>query len=121
VTRNPAVEIASPVELQQLPTQHYKPPRSSSFEPKVKLAAVWAPARVLAAPQPVAEPTPTAATPVNDRELLPGKTVTVIPVTSGPSTGTDRTEELPADRGRTMVAHGGGGTSLRGITLTHSR
>lgn len=113
----PGVQIASPVEMQQVrtsPTVHHSQwatrlvpaPRSTRLEPKLQLAAFSTPAPVPAVPQPVAQP----STPANDRELLPGKTVTVIPVSSGPSTGTDKTDGLPADRGRTMIAHGGGGT-----------
>jgi hypothetical protein len=118
VPQAPEVDIASPVEIQRVRIQHRTVRRSIPLEPKVRLAAVWAPratlgagsAPVLAAPQPIAQPTNTAATPANDRELLPGKTVTVIPVSSGPSAGTDKTDELPAAEGRTMVARGGGGT-----------
>jgi hypothetical protein len=116
VPQAPEVDIASPVEIQRPRMQRRTAPRSIPLEPKVRLAAVWAPRPALGAgsapvlaPQPVAQPASTAATPANDRELLPGKTVTVIPVSSGPSAGTDKTDEAPADRGRTMVAHGGGG------------
>jgi hypothetical protein len=126
VTQTPEIEIASPVELQRLRIQHRTlrhsqwaarvapARRSSPLEPKLVLAAVAAPAPVLAAPEPVAQPASMAATPDNGRELLPGKTVTVIPASSGPSAGSDGTDELPAVRGRTMVAHGGGTCRGRG-------
>lgn len=110
VPQTSAVEIASPVEIQRVRIQHRTARRSIPLEPKVRLAAVWSPTSVSAAPQPIAQPANTEATPANDRELLPGKTITVIPVSSGPSAGTDKTDELPAARGRTMVARGGGGT-----------
>jgi hypothetical protein len=118
VPQAPEVEIASPVEIQRLQIQHRTARLSIPHEAKVRLAAVWAPvaalgagsAPVTAAPQPIAQPASTAATPANDRELLPGKTVTVIPVSSGPSTGVDKTDELPAAEGRTRVARGGGAT-----------
>lgn len=118
VPQAPAVEIASPVEIQRLRMQHRTARRSIPREPKVVLAAMAAPlaalgagsAPILAVPQRVAQPTNTPATPANDRELLPGKTVTVIPVSSGPSTGVDKADELPEARGRTMVVRGGGGT-----------
>ena len=124
VTQTPAVEIASPVELQQVRIQRRtarQAPRSSR-EPKIILAAVAAPlsalgpgsAPALAVPEPAVQPASTASTPANDRELLPGKTVTVIPASSTPSTGSDGTDELPATRGRTKVAHGGGGCRGRG-------
>ena len=109
--QTPAVEIASPVETQQLRVQH-RTVRHSQLA--VRLAAVTLPAPVLAIPEPVAQPVSTPATPTNDRELLPGKTITVIPASSTPSTGSDGTDELPATRGRTKVAHGGGGCRGRG-------
>jgi hypothetical protein len=119
VPQTPAVEIASPVETHQLRVQRQTvhPAFSSRLlEPKVSFASVTvplaalgaSPAPVLAVPEPVVQPA-TAAASANDRELLPGKTVTVIPVTNTPSTGSDGTDELPETRGRTMVAHGGGG------------
>ena len=117
VPRTPAVDIASPVETHQLRVQHrtVRPAFSSrSLEPKVSLASVTVSAPVLATPEPVAQPVSTAATSANDRELLPGKTVTVIPASSPPSTGSDGTDALPATQGRTMVAHGGGGCRGRG-------
>ncbi len=115
VTQNPQVAVASALETRQLRTPHRTVHHSQlAAQLAAQLAPVTAAAPVLAAPQPVAEPVPTPAIPINDRELPPGKTVTVIPVSSGPSTGTDKTDELPADRGRTMIAHGGGGTCRGG-------
>jgi hypothetical protein len=116
VTPTAQVEIASPLELQQVRIHRRtirQAPRSSR-EPKIILAPVAAPAPVLAVPEPVAQPASTAATPANDRELLPGKTVTVIPASSGPSAGSDRADELPPAEGRTMVARGGGTCRGRG-------
>ena len=112
VTQTAHVEIASPVETRQLRIQHrtVRPSqlaarpaparRSRPLQPKVVLAAVTAPLA--------------ASTSANDRELLPGKTVTVIPASSGPSTGSDRAGELPPAEGRTMVARGGGTCRGRG-------
>lgn len=125
VPQTPAVEIASPVETHELRVQHQTvhPAFSSRpLEPKVSFASVTVPvaalgagsAPVLAVPEPVAQPASTAAASANDRELLPGKTVTVIPVSNTPTTGSDGTDELPATQGRTMVAHGGGGCRGRG-------
>ena len=110
VTQTPEVKIASPVEMQQ-PKRAARParaPRSSPREPKVVLAAVTAPTPILAVPEPVTQPTSTAPTPANDRELLPGKTITLIPASSGPTAGPDRTDDFPAARGRTMGGRGGG-------------
>jgi hypothetical protein len=117
VPQTPAVEIASPVETHQLRVQHrtVRPAFSSrTVEPKVSLASATVSAPVLAIPEAVAQPAVTAATSANDRELLPGKTVTVIPASSIPSTGSDGADEFPDTRGRTMVAHGGGGCRGRG-------
>lgn len=119
VTQTAYVEIASPVETQQV---RRAPARRSSREPKVRLADFTAPlaalgagsAPVLAAPEPVTQPASTASTSDNGRELLPGKTVTLIPASSGPSTGSDRTDDLPAARGRPMVSGGGGKCGGRG-------
>jgi hypothetical protein len=115
VTHTAQVEIASPVETQQ-PQREARPAparRFSRLAPKVVLAAVAAPAPAVAAPEPVAQPA-SAWTPANDRELLPGKTVTVIPASGGPSPGPDEAEELPPAPGRTMVGRGGGTCRGRG-------
>jgi len=131
VTQSPGVAVASAVEMQQLRVEHRtrRPSQPAvrpaatrpSRDPKVRLAAVAAPlasvgtgSPVLAAPEPTAEPTSTAPTPDNGRELLPGKTVTLIPASSGPSTGSDTADEFPPTRGRTMVARGGGTCRGRG-------
>jgi len=115
VTQTAGVEIASRVEMQQPRIQRRtarQAPRSSR-EPKIILAAAMA-APVLAVPEPVAQPASTAAIPANDRELLPGKTITVVPASSGPSTGSDTADEPPPTRDRTMVARGGGTCRGRG-------
>jgi hypothetical protein len=126
VTQTAYVETASPVETHQLRIQHRavrpsKPAarRSRPLAPKGVLAAMTAHAPILDA-EPVAQPVSTSPTPEegassnNDRELLPGKTVTVIPASSGPSTGSDTADELPPERGRTMVVRGGGTCRGRG-------
>jgi hypothetical protein len=102
VTQTATVEIASPVEMQQLRIQH------RSMRP-----SQWA-TRLASTRRSVAQPATTSSTPNNDRELLPGKTVTVIPASSGPSAGSDRTDELPPARGRTLVTGGGGTCRGRG-------
>lgn len=122
-----AMEIASTVELQQLRAQHrtVRPSRqtarsasarsSSRTEPKIILASVAAPAPALAAAAPVAQPASTAADSPNDRELLPGKTVTVIPASSGPSTGAEGNDEFPTARvGGGGSGMGGGGSGMGG-------
>jgi hypothetical protein len=111
VTQGSQVEFASPLETRQLRT-----PRGIVHHSQlaVRLASVPTRAPVLAVPQPVVQPAPAPETPLNDRELLPGKTVTVIPVSIGPSAGTDKTDGLPEERGHTVIAHGGGGTCRGG-------
>jgi len=115
VTQTSELMVASPVETQQPQRAARLAParRSRRLEPKVLLTEVAAPAPVLAAAEPVAQPASTAATPDNGRELLPGKTVTLIPASSGPSTGSDEAEEFPP-QGRTMVVGGGGRCRGRG-------
>jgi hypothetical protein len=118
VTPTAQVEIASPVETQQLRIQR-RTARHSQLA--ARLAAVAAPvaalgaaAPVLAAAEPVVEPAATEVTPANDRELLPGKTVTVIPASSGSPAGSDEVDEPPRDQGRPMVVRGGGTCRGRG-------
>ncbi|HEV8176586.1 MAG TPA: hypothetical protein VGP44_02745, partial [Gemmatimonadales bacterium] len=100
----PEQNIASVVETQQ-PRIHRRAPRPS------KAAARPAPAPLYTPPDlkvQFAAVTTSSSAPANDRELLPGKTVTLIPASTGPSAGPDDTAEIPTVRGRTMVGHGGG-------------
>ena len=120
------VAVASPVELQNLRTLYRtarpsRTSRRSSAQHPSSVVAKPAPAAAAAAPavvlasHPVAQPASAVSEPVNDRELPPGKTVTVIPASSGPSTGSDWTDELPtAKGGGTMVIGGGGRCPRRG-------
>jgi hypothetical protein len=55
-----------------------------------------------------------AAQPVGDRELPPGKTVTVIPTSSGPSVAAEPGDEFPSIRTGTLGGHGGGRCPPRG-------
>ena len=110
------VDVASPVELRQIRTRnqtlrasHRSSRRSSLIEP-ISVPTALPAASLLATPaaHPGAQPVSTPAEPVNDRELLPGKTVTVIPVSSGPSTAPEWTDERSESRGGTMVTGRGG-------------
>jgi hypothetical protein len=113
----PAVEIASPVELSRaLP----EPPRAR--RPKISPKPVPAPtpdrppeaspdaeaavpASTLAEPAPVDDATAGAG-----RELAPGKTVTVIPASSGPSSSSPEDPSwAPEGPGRSVIIGGGGG------------
>jgi hypothetical protein len=112
------VEVASAVELQNIQSHRHTPrasrriSRLASTPLSSPIQATPAPAAVAAAPAlalPVARPVSTVSDPVSDRELPPGKTVTVIPASSGPSTEPGWTDEAPRARGGTMVVGGGGG------------
>jgi hypothetical protein len=115
------VAFASPVELGRLrplhqtslpaarvtrsaPARRHKP-----HAPKVMTAVLSATAApTLAVPRPVTEPAQAAPEAIDDRELLPGKTVTVIPASSGPSTTPEAPGDLPAIRGTGGSGMGGG-------------
>jgi hypothetical protein len=125
VAQAPAVEIASPVELQQLRSYRSNThrsvraarplpaKRSQAVRPELSTASLAAtPATVLAVPA-VYHPVP-AADSHNDRELAPGKTVTVIPASSGPSTTADWPDEAARARGEATVGVHGGGTCRGG-------
>lgn len=128
VTQTAEVKIASPVEMQQLRVRQATARRSpSAARPvsatrshrtlKPSAAAVAAPLATLAAgsaPIPAAEPAGTALTSDNPRELLPGKTVTMIPASTGPSPGSGTADEAPPERGGIMVVRGGGTCRGRG-------
>src|SRR3954466_3742887 len=90
VTGTTGVEVASPLETRQvrsLPRAvHLSKPAARSSQaslatPKLKLADVWAPGPLAAAPSPIVQPATAVASSENSRELLPGKTVTLVPAT----------------------------------------
>jgi hypothetical protein len=125
VTQTAQVEIASPVEIERLriqrraarPSQWVARPASawrSSRQPKIIFAAVAASTPTPAVPVPVAQPASKASTSDNSRELLPGKTVTVIPASTGASAGSDTAGEPPPAKGRAKGARGGGTCRGRG-------
>jgi hypothetical protein len=88
-------EIASPVELGQLRAQPQTARRSRSIHRAAAAArAAPAPAPVLRTTDAVAQPASIAEA-INDRELPPGKTITIIPVSSGPSGAAEPTDEIP--------------------------
>jgi hypothetical protein len=105
----PAIEVASPVELSRALPQ----PRSTR-RPRISPKPAPAPA-----PDPVPEAAPAAPAPVADstvavadvgdgRELPPGRTVTVIPASSGPSFPPEEPSWAPAGPGRSTFIGGGG-------------
>jgi hypothetical protein len=116
----PAIEVASPVELSRALPQ----PRSTRrprISPKPAPAPApdpvpeASPAAEAAVPAPTmemvrAEPAPEEdATAGAGRELAPGKTVTVIPASSGPSYSPEEPSWGPPGPGRSVIIGGGGG------------
>jgi len=113
------VKAASPVEVERAPiatrTVHLsrRAPRPTRIA-KSPLADIAAPSPVLPVPQPAQQPVAATTIPANDRELLPGKTITLIPASSGSTAGPDETDMPPTVRGGAMVTRGGGRCGGRG-------
>ena len=118
----PAVEVASPVELSR-PSPEPRPARGSRISrkpvpapapepvPEVTPAAESAvPVLTVAVAEVIAEPAPVEDGVVGaGRELAPGKTVTIIPASSGPSlTPGEDDSWAPAARARGIMVGGGG-------------
>jgi hypothetical protein len=107
------VEIASPLELGRPEVRPVARParrsarRSKPAAPRIEPVATIPdePVAVRAVPA-IFVPSSSPSIPASDRELPPGKTVTIIPASSGPSPNTD-VADGPAPGGHTMV-HGGG-------------
>ena len=104
--RAPELETASAIELQQPLAKPQAARRSSgSSRPaqasrvKSGRARAVAAAPVTAAVAKPSQPTPDTHVP-SDRELLPGKTITVIPASSGPTTAAEPVDELPMPKAR---------------------
>jgi pyruvate dehydrogenase E2 component (dihydrolipoamide acetyltransferase) len=110
----PAVEVASPVELSRVAPEP-KPAQRARVAPKPAPAP---------APDPVPEAAPAAQAPVPDstvavadvgdgRELAPGKTVTIIPASSGPSFSPEDPSWAPAGPVRSIGGGEGRGGRCR--------
>ncbi len=118
----PEVEIVSPVELRQRPAHQTIRPARSPRRPAAPRPAAPRPAsaesgrtlEIAARPALMVTPPITAAEPANDRELLPGKTITLIPASSGPSAEPSWNGETPTVRGGAFVVRGGGRCPRRG-------
>ena len=120
----PVVEVASAVELSR-PEPPSPPVRAARPRARPKPAPEPAPAPApVPDPAPVPEP-PTAPVIVpveapepeaqagGGRELAPGKTVTIVPVSSGPAVEADAEDGwLPSERPRSIIG-GSGGTCRR--------
>jgi hypothetical protein len=113
----PKLEVASPVELQNIrPLQSTVPSarRTRRTAPKTPVATTIAttnaPATLIGVPVPVPVPVSSPApVPATDRELPPGTTVTIIPASSGPSMSPDR-------GGEGVTVRGGGVGMIHGDT-----
>jgi hypothetical protein len=65
--------------------------------------------------EPVVHPAPVEMEAEGGRELAPGETVTIIPVSSGPTVEADGDDSwLPSERPRGMIGRGGGTCRPRG-------
>ena len=119
------VEVASPVELTRpeprparaprpRPAPRPVPPPAADPEPEAQpRQAPLAPSAPAAVPVAV-EPAPEEPA-AGGRELAPGKTVTIIPVSSGPSLEADEDDSwLPSERPRGIVGGSGGTCRPRG-------
>ena len=124
VPRVPATEVASAIELaapKPFPApvrRHHPRPRPKSAPTPVARPAVDA----VPTPEPVSAPTVSQAlaepVPLDDaassgRELAPGRTVTIIPVATGPSVEADPDDSWLPSEGPRGVLVGGGGTCRR--------
>jgi len=125
----PDMAVASAVELPQP-----RPERPTIHRPQRSPHSALAPSRTQASPDaaPTAEavavpavapaPASVAAPPIVDEaaadphSLAPGRTITIIPASSGPSMGSDRGEnDMPSRAGRAIIMMGGGhGDTCRG-------
>jgi hypothetical protein len=118
VPATPAVEVASPVELSRAAPEP-EPTRRAAVSPKpapaptANRAVEAAPAAQAAVPdstvavaEALAEPAPMEGGGVG-RELAPGKTVTIVPVSSGPSFTPEDPSWATAGPGRGMIIGGG--------------
>lgn len=115
----PEVAVASPVELnrpepQQARTSVRRARRhATTFQPTIVPAVlkstVSPAAPVAAAPEPtVSQPATPVALPTDSHELPPGKTITIIPTSTGSSGGSDPAAEPSTARGEMGGMIGGG-------------
>jgi hypothetical protein len=121
------VDVASPIELRR--AVHQTAPHAlrrmrqpaPQFEPTIIPAILNTSTAKATAPLPVkpaAEPVTIVSQPADPHELLPGKTITIIPVSDAPSSEGDRGDQPRTSTdhiGGSMGGHGGGhGGGCRG-------
>jgi hypothetical protein len=133
VPRITETEVASPVELARVKPVAARPrasrlrvpptpvpPPASAVEPEPEPAApagdpVADPVIVPAVSTALAEAIPVDDAASGGRELAPGKTVTIIPVSTGPSVEADEGDAwLPSEPSRGVLVGGGGTCRRRG-------
>jgi hypothetical protein len=109
--------VASSMEREEPRVRHSTPsarPKvqrirpQTRIEPTVRLASMATPIPAAPHVEPVTQPLSTPTVSDNSRELLPGKTVTVIPASSGPSPATDTGDDRFREGSHTIVRAGGG-------------
>ena len=117
-------EVASPLELQRpVPPEtkqvvrHTHRRAAPTFQPTIVRAVLRetvAPVPVAATP--AAEPVSVVSEAADPHELLPGKTVTIVPASSGPVPTTDNPRDPGEERGGMggTIGIGGGGCHGRG-------
>lgn len=132
----PAVEVASAVELSrtapetrvvQRPKVSPEPAHTKAPDPVPEASPVAEsplPAPTVAVAEMPAEPAPVEDVAADGgRELAPGKTVTIIPASSGPSSAPEEAPSWgPTGHGRSIMIGGGGGRcrprgGVRGIGI----
>ena len=124
----PAAEVVSPIELSRRPPSspspgvsrpRPKPQPAPAPEPIPQPEDELTPAPVIvpavAVARELAEPAPDEEVAAGGRELAPGKTVTLIPASSGPSIEADEDDAwMPSQRPRGVLVGGGGTCRPRG-------
>ena len=117
----PTVQIVSGIELGTMRTSHRSRPRLPAApvrvapEPEIPATQPVSPSEPVALPEPAPVPLAAAEEVQPDpsgRELAPGATVTIIPVSTGSSSGGagggEEWSDVPAQRGHGGVVIGGG-------------
>jgi hypothetical protein len=124
-------EVASPLELQRPVPQQARqvvrrthPRAATTFQPTIVPAVLRESiSRTPVATTPGAEPVAVVSGPADPHELLPGKTVTIIPASSGPTPTTDDARDPAEARsgmggtigiGGGCHGRGGGGSGMGG-------
>lgn len=124
--QGPAAEVASAVELAPpkplpAPKRRYltrskpKPAPAPAAAPKHEAASAPEPVSAPIVSEALAEPAPLDDHAAGGRELAPGRTVTIIPVSSGPSVEADEGDAwVPSEPSRGVLVGGGGTCRRRG-------